>query len=511
MAPARLVKTKVVCIAAGSLLLNVLLISWLCVYRPFQSLVPFQFLVDDVWAAQLFKKSELQHRAIPRQLEETVQQMWNLPYQDLVQYISSSRHIGCGFLEGEIALGILASRDDLEIERFVVGQTLVSYTFAQHSLHIPCSTPAEQLQELQRQIAEEKAPFRLSGLLSRLKRDPQNQALLDAFKRQDAWRGIKKGFFVAPEEEGQFLNTILNMPYGQLEPYLTGVKRVDRRADLKNMALSGNKEAASFLATFEKEYVAQEWSDGEIITLFSLLATEEPSTSRLAVTLLRLPRKPAIWCLCQKVLAKSMNEERLLSVSRQEALQMLSGQSLHHTILDRTALDHTISSKSQLGSHSEKRSRQTTKITAKQSALKQEATKTTLNKQVAVTKSVPTKTIPQSPYRVYVVRNGDTLHSIAKLFSVPLKELEKANSTLVGQILGAGTLVTVPAAKSSARNTTVVRPHSSRCTPHAAQARAAKEKIACEAISRRKGGSAKVNSEQKRVGSEQSTSKKRAQ
>jgi hypothetical protein len=323
--------------------------------------------------------------------------------EELIQELDNIQVVAHGYRAQELALAILHQREfQIEDPLRQVGawpQPLCACIPAQGmpSVMLFSKLDQTQIQTVKKFLDATELPFTAKGLVQRMVLQ-DSEDLKQALIRTDEWAIFRQLFPSASDEKllatarqfgPEVFATIVDWSKSHQDPHKLGTLLLALFPQHPSQLL------AELLAARYAELILQQADDTTICELYKHLPEMSQHGRHLALRMLQGQRKPLVWQESQNFLAKTTNQPSIATMSRDQLLQQL------------------------------KTSKKPTP---------QPAQPTTSKKSVPAYVSSRAATRQLTPYRIYVVRKGDTLWSIAKKFNINVEKLKYLNGLRGNQI-----------------------------------------------------------------------------
>ncbi len=417
---------------------------------------------------------------VSRNLEMRLVELWQQPFDLLVQDVQNSNHDISGFSRGELALAVLKARDDVDISDFGSQIKWVSYALSKtaslplNSFSIEIPVDVENLPQIASDLKRVAAPFGLRGLFTRLKNDQSQIDVKNTFLRTDEWLGFDKVF--SPIAKDQTYALAFGLSWDQFDSIVKRIRNgesIPLELQLLQWSKEGVCPAAQLLAQSSRDVICSDFSDSDVLYILGALPHNEDCAALLAVALLKAPRKPQVWNACRKILSVRLQDESLITLPREDLFKKLGLISLSETeaeknnrgLENKAKIDvRVIETKDQQKQFVETNLSQVKQI----GSTKKDDPKTTgvsSGSQAGGQSKVQSKSqsnLPSAnkrtsvlPHVSYVVQKSESLQAIAKSLNIPLIELKKLNPHLAScPKLAPGTFVKVPQKKNQGTSST---------------------------------------------------------
>lgn len=356
----------------------------------------------------------------PDTLKVHVAKLFAKTDDELVAALSDGTLLANGYTTQEIALAVLRARgfqvEDPMRPLHSWPQPLTSFSFnaldgSHQMLPLFSSLRPEDFRAVQEFLATSTVPYTALGIISRLATAPDDTALKFALVRTDEWAAFQRLIHLPEEELIALSQHVDNQSFMAIVDYSrTHTEETNITPFLISLnAASPSAHLADFIAASSADFLVQSADDATVEQIMSLLPISEHGV-RLAMRLLNNQRKPAVWQAAQKYLAAASGTPTLATMTRDQILACL-----HHIVNPQKA---------------ENLPKKVPKDPVKPSSPVAEVSSRAATRQL-------------KPYRTYVVKQGDTLWSIAKRFQVNVEKLKYLNG-LRGTALKVGRELKIP-------------------------------------------------------------------
>lgn len=259
-------------------------------------------------------------------------------------------------------------------------------------------------------IEQTPTPYTAEKIVEKLSAGGDLSLLRVALVRTDEWATLRSLFPTASEDDLFSLSQELGPTFfSQL------VTKKESSLLLQFFAQHPSKNFADLLVAVQGDSLLKT-SDAVLLALLPLLNPQSENTAHFAVALLKEQRKPPVWQAAQLVLARGTGDATLATLSREALLARLVPQKLKE----------------------EPKVSPPASVAVLPPSLQEK-------KQTRVASSLPSRMAARQlrPYRVYTVKKGDTLWSVAKRCNVDVEKLKYLNH-LKGTTLSPGQQLRIP-------------------------------------------------------------------
>lgn len=268
-------------------------------------------------------------------LERFFSQIAKLSFQEVVPFLTNRDPLGDGYVKRDLALAILVAYHHFNIEKAIPGiaiqRRMVNFSDAVKLEMFPGLT-TEHFDAIIRFAYEEKWPLSTEGLYKLLKKwpEPKDSSLVQAFLVTPEFHALQLLF---PKMElASLLSLVCEGSWDLLNHFakeqeqLLDLSQERRRSLLLSYLTLQSKTAARLLLNTDFSFVAKRLEDKGIIGLLSLLEERTEESERLCKELLRSPRSDAVWFSAVSVLYRYSGQTMPSSLDLPSAIaQLLQG------------------------------------------------------------------------------------------------------------------------------------------------------------------------------------------
>jgi LysM repeat protein len=332
-----------------------------------------------------------------------------MDYQRLLMKLADTRLVEDGFTERDLALGVLISFFDFDLERALgrcpppAQKRVISFNCGQESIVVYAHLSEQQFEAIQHFASQEKWPFKAQGLFLFLKKEQykEDPSLLEAFYLTQEFAAVEELFQKSISKE-EIISMIQEGDWGLLSAFVEKQKKMrdlspeNRQKLLLSYIKANSKNAAGILIKTDYAFALKKLSDPTVLGIVRLLDHSEIAL-RFLHGVATSPRSDPV---------------RTLAVAQ---YQELSGRKWEPLVVREPVKPKEIE---------------------KAIAQKSSATLPPLKKPEAKPASKPVSFL-------YTVQDGDSLWKIAKRFSVPVEDIRRLNQ-LSNDSLKPGNYLKVP-------------------------------------------------------------------
>lgn len=257
-----------------------------------------------------------------------------LSFQELVPYLTNCDPVSDGYLKRDLALASLVAYHHFHIEKAISGVSLQRRTVRCDDalkLELFPGLTAEHFEAVIRFAYEEKWPLTTDGLYKLLKKwpEPKEESLIQAFFMTPEFHALQVLF--PKVENSQLLSLVcegswdLFHHFAKEQEQLLDLSQERRRSFLLSYLANKSKTAAYLLLNTDFSFVAKRLEDKGIIGLISLLDEKTEMSERLCMELLRSPRSDAVWWSAVSSLYRYSGKEIPSSLDLQTAIAQILG------------------------------------------------------------------------------------------------------------------------------------------------------------------------------------------
>jgi LysM repeat protein len=240
-------------------------------------------------------------------LIRTLSQMEKLTFHELVSYLTNREPVDEGYLKRDLSLASLVA-----FHHFNVNKALNFTPFQKREISVNDTTKIElfpglsneQFEGIIRFAYEEKWPLTSAGLFKILKKWPEtkDESLVQAFLVTPEFHALAMLFqkSESPQLVGSLIHLITEGNWEILDQFtkqqaqLFDLSVERRRSLLLSYLALGSKTAAQILLKTDYSFILKRLEDQGIIGMLSLLGEKSAEAERLCLDLLRSPRSDAV-------------------------------------------------------------------------------------------------------------------------------------------------------------------------------------------------------------------------
>ncbi len=373
--------------------------------------------------------------------------------EELISTLDDEKIVANGYRLQELALALLKARGyQVEDPLRPLGawpQPMSAFSWSSPDgkacvVKLFSNVGAREIQAVKAFVRETAVPLTAEGIVRKIKEGNDPELMKAALFRTDEWTTFSRVFSALSEAEllifskdlgGDAFSAIVEWGHTHTDPKEIGPFVVSLFSSHPSSFL------AELVASSYADAAVLQASDDTVILLYSYLPPQSEAGVRLAMRLLHGQRKLPVWQASQAYLARAASMPTLSSMNRDQVLEWLQ-------LMAHPAKEASSQSVGQVGAIVAKRSEEVKispqKVEAPVSS-KQPLPKPVPSKPLTPASQVSTRVATRQlqPYRVYTVRKGDTLWSVAKRFNVDVEKLKYLNG-LKGTTLAPGKVLRIP-------------------------------------------------------------------
>lgn len=409
-------------------------------------------------------------------LERTIAQMEKLSFHELVSYLTNRESVDEGYLKRDLSLSCLVAFHHFHLEKalsFAPIQRRPIQLSDTVKLELFPGLSNEQFEGIIRFAYEEKWPLTSAGLFKLLKKWPEtkDESLVQAFLVTPEFHALAMLFQKSdsPQLVGTLINLISEGSWELLDQFTKQQAQVfdlsveRRRSLLLSYLAVESKTAAQILLNTDFAFVSKRLEDQGIIGMLSRLTEKSPEAERLCLELLRSPRSDAVWTKAASNLYIYAGETPPTQISHNDAIARFIPQNGNHstpsTNLKGTS---TYSNSTTIPLNNQSPAPSNQKISPQNNLTptppyQQRGVPSVPNQQTPSQRVTPIP--PKGPLkshetpppeqelgcrsfsRQHVVKEGESLWKISRLYNVKVDEIVKANQMEKDRLLPGMVLV----------------------------------------------------------------------
>lgn len=258
-------------------------------------------------------------------MEIVLREYSSFSFEGLCREVEKAEHVEQGFCKSDLALAILVSFYQIDIERAMGSIELErrAYAFAPIAgekaveLHLYPGIKGEKLQQIQRFLSQEIYPFTTQGLFEKIQADAQSpKDLVQTFMMSDEFLALHLALSKARESvpKDVVYSMVFEGDWELFERYSAIAKRHFKQLEMgplfKDYIQAGSNMAAYLAILLEKEYVLKHFSDDQLMALLEkiepknlevtaflkdiMLSMRQQKIQTMASSKLHMPSQPVV-------------------------------------------------------------------------------------------------------------------------------------------------------------------------------------------------------------------------
>lgn len=251
---------------------------------------------------------------------KVLRQMSRLTFRELVSFLTNRSLVEEGYSKRDLAVSALVAYHHFNIEKALSGKPEQVRTLKfsdDETVELYPSLTEDQFEAIIRFAYQEKWPLTAKGLFLHMQSKPERQESLEqAFSHTPEFYAVKLLFQKtgAPQETDTLLNLITEGSWDLLETFAREQTQVldfspEKRRSLLLQYMGLHSETAGrLLLQTDFNFALKKLEDPGILTLLSLLKKQSEEGTRFSLELLRSARSNAIWHVAAMTLYSYVGE-----------------------------------------------------------------------------------------------------------------------------------------------------------------------------------------------------------
>jgi LysM repeat protein len=384
-------------------------------------------------------------------------QLFSKSDEELIGALDDEKVVANGYRLQELALALLRARGyQVEDPLRPLGawpQPMSAFSWSDSEgktffLKLFSNVGLREIQAVKAFLRDTAVPLTAEGIVRKMKEGDDSALMKASLFRTDEWTSFSRVFSALTEAEilllsndigGEAFSSIVDWGHSHSDPKEIGSFVVTVFSKYPSPFL------AELVASSYADVVVLQALDDTVLLLYSFLPSQSEAGVRLAMRLLHGQRRLPVWQASQAYLARAASMPSLSSMNRDQVLEWFQ----HMAYPAKTA----VASQPVLQTEGIAVKKPEASTVLKPQLQKPEtstAIKPQPQKSVPVKPSTPASQVSTrvatrqlQPYRVYVVRKGDTLWSVARRCNVDVEKLKYLNG-LKGTTLSPGKVLRIP-------------------------------------------------------------------
>ncbi len=244
-------------------------------------------------------------------------QIKGLSFHELVPYLTNRDGLDDGYCKRDVALASLVHFHYFHLEKALAGAFLQKrvVSFDSTEMEMFPGLTEQQFQAVIRFAYEEKWPLTAEGLyrLLKLGKDPKEPTLVQAFFVTPEFHALQ--VLLPKVDSGSLFNLSMEGGWDLIHGLFVSQQQMldlsleKKREFLTQAVRNSSKTAASLLLASDFLFVAKKLEDQTLLLLLSLVGSEEIDSEKLCMELLRSPRSDEVWTAACQALYRFRGEE----------------------------------------------------------------------------------------------------------------------------------------------------------------------------------------------------------